>query len=117
MLQGFRDLEKVTLAGLPFRAMEVPFTSAASLENLPAAGVDALFLCSGLETSLSAITSYSRRAKLLTLSSTPGYVEGGVSLGAVMEGGKPRLLVNLAASKLEGAQFSSDMMKLAKVIR
>jgi hypothetical protein len=31
--------------------------------------------------------------------------------------GKPTIVVNLAASKAEGASFGSDLLRLAKVIR
>ena len=58
-----------------------------------------------------------RRLKVITMASRQDYVQRGLSLGVFAIDGKPTILVNLAASKAEGAAFGSDLLRLAKVIR
>ena len=62
------------------------------------------------------ITGVSRAKKVITLTSVPDYVESGLAVGIGVKGGKPRIIINLPAAKAEGANFSSQLLRLAKVI-
>jgi hypothetical protein len=46
----------------------------------------------------------------------PDYVGAGCAVGIGTEGEKPLIIINLPAAKAEGADFSSQLLQLAKVI-
>ena len=67
--------------------------------------------------SIEEITTISRTKHIMTFSSVPEYVNEGLSVGIGLKGGKPQILINLDAAKLEGLDFSSQLLKLAKIIQ
>jgi hypothetical protein len=55
---------------------------------------------------------------VLSVSGLASLAEAGeVAIGLGEEGGKPRIVVNLSRAKMENHTFSSDLLKLATVIR
>jgi YfiR/HmsC-like len=116
--KAFRQLQNLRIVGTPFRRLVAPFVDIGELEQLvQKEGIDAFFLCDGLEDDLPAIKQVSRRRKVLTLGYSEAQVRAGVSLAVVAEGAKMVILVNWAQSRQEGATFGSDLLRLAKVIR
>jgi hypothetical protein len=116
--KAFKQLETLRIAGSPFRRLVVPFAGPAELEQLVhKEGVDALYLCDGLEEELPAIKQITRQRKVLTLGATEAQARAGVSLAVVVEGSKTVIVVNWTQSREEGASFGSDLLRLAKVVR
>lgn len=62
------------------------------------------------------LTDISRKKKILTFTGVPDYVREGISVGIDIKGEKPDILINLKASKLEGADFSSQLLKISTII-
>lgn len=118
MTKAFQALGNVKVQGLPVRATQLLFTTAAALATaVEAQGVDALYVCPGLETDLPALIEVTRQARVISMASREEQVEKGLSLGVFMIEAKPTMVVNLPASKAEGAAFGSDLLRLAKVLR
>ena len=118
MAKAFRGLGNVKVQGLAVRAAQLPYTNAAALTAaIESQGVDALYVCPSLDADLPAIIEATRRLKVVTMASRESYVARGLSLGVFTVEGKPTIVVNLNASKAEGAAFGSDLLRLAKVIR
>jgi YfiR/HmsC-like len=118
MAKAFRGLGNVKVQALAVRATQLAYKDAAGLAAaIEAQGIDALYVCPGLEAELMGIFEATRKLKVITLASRQEYVRRGLSLGVFVIDGKPTILVNLAASKAEGAAFGSDLLRLAKVIR
>ena len=46
----------------------------------------------------------------------PRYVEGGLAIGVDMKGDRPEIVINLAASRAEGAELNAHLLKLARVV-
>ena len=46
----------------------------------------------------------------------PVFVEDGLAVGIAMKGNRPLVVINLTASKAEGADFSSQLLHIAKII-
>ncbi len=66
---------------------------------------------------VSAISSVSQAQGATTLTGVPEYVEAGLAVGIdLKKDRKPSILVNLEASKAEGANFNAQLLKLVKVI-
>ena len=79
-------------------------------------GVDVVYLAPLRGRGIDEVVRATRRAGTLTCTGVPGYVAQGVSVGLDSEGDKPRILVNLTGAKAEGADFSSELLKLAYVV-
>ena len=55
---------------------------------------------------------------VLSISGVTSYVENGsVAIGLGVEGGKPKIIINMAQLKAEGQDLSADLLKIAKVIQ
>ena len=55
---------------------------------------------------------------VFSISGVPSYVESGkVSVGIGIDGGKPKIIVNLGQLKAEGQEMSADLLNIAKVIQ
>ncbi|MGE5431380.1 MAG: YfiR family protein [Syntrophomonadaceae bacterium] len=55
---------------------------------------------------------------VLSISGVTSNVESGkVSISLGLEGGKPKIIVNLGQLKAEGQELSADLLKIAKVIQ
>jgi hypothetical protein len=117
-VKAFKPLESVMVASLPFRALAIPFTGGAALEAvIEKEGVDTLFLCEGLDADIPAIKLVSHKRKVLTLGTQEAQLKAGVALGVVTDNGKLQIVVNLPFSREEGAEFSSDLLRIARVIK
>jgi hypothetical protein len=62
------------------------------------------------------VTAVSRAAGITTLTGVPRYVETGLAIGLDMKGERPEIVINLAASRAEGADLTAHLLKLARVV-
>jgi hypothetical protein len=46
----------------------------------------------------------------------PRYVETGLAIGVDMKGERPEIVINLAASRAEGADLTAHLLKLARLV-
>ena len=53
---------------------------------------------------------------ILTLTGVPEYVESGIAVGIGLRGDQPQILINLDESRRQGANFSSKLLGLARII-
>lgn len=106
------------VSGQKVNAFRVPYNDAASAKNaIDGKKATVVYIAPGLESNIGEITQYSRSNKILTVAAQPDYVHKGVSVGVFLENNKPQMLINLASSRKEGANFSSSLLKLSKVLR
>lgn len=118
ILEAFKALEGHPLKGKPFRAVALPWSAALSLADAKARlGVDAVYLAADLDAELPLLTTQARALKLTSLSGSEAYCASGVGVGLAIVEGKVRIIVNAGAVREEGAQFSSDLLRLAKVLK
>jgi hypothetical protein len=101
---------------IPFRLVSIDIddtdlASATSREN-----VDILYITPLRAAEIETITAVSRAEKIMTITGVPDYVELGLAVGIGEEGNKPLIIINLPTAKAEGADFSSKLLKLAKII-
>jgi hypothetical protein len=117
MATVFKELEAVTVQGLPLRALSVALNDTALLEQAAVTDeVSVFYVCAGLEEDLPAIKQVARKLKIRTAGGRASLVEKGISL-AVDADAKPSMIVNLKESREEGASFGSALLRLAKVIK
>lgn len=67
---------------------------------------------------ISEIITVTRKNKVLTFtgSNIKANLKRGISVGLGVEGGKPKIYVNLKASNKEGCEFSSQFLKLSEIV-
>ena len=63
------------------------------------------------------ITGFSRELKVLSISGVTDYMQQGVSVGLDIKGDKPEIIINKNNSGQEGADFSSRLLHLARIIK
>jgi hypothetical protein len=118
MIKAFKGVGNLKLAGLPLKTSQVPFKDTAAFGTVIAADeIDVIYLCPGLETNLGDIVDLTRKRRVITVGSREDYVKRGASLGVFLVNGRPTIMVNLPASRSEGASFSSDLLRLATVLK
>jgi hypothetical protein len=71
----------------------------------------------GSESSLAEILSYTKANKILSVAGNPSFVSKGVSLIVGTSEGKPKIMLNLSASKDEGIDWNPAILKVAVTIQ
>ena len=77
----------------------------------------AIYVASGLGDNVGTITSTTQSRKVLSFSGVPDYVSSGVAVGFSLDDGKPAILVNLPASRSEGADLDVALLRVAKIVK
>lgn len=78
--------------------------------------VDLLYILPIRAYDLKKITEISDKYDVLTITSNEEYSKSGISIAFSLVGNKPQILINTKTSKREGADFSSQLLKLVKII-
>jgi hypothetical protein len=113
----FKELEAVTVQGLPLRAMSIALNDTSLLEQAAVTDeVSIFYVCAGMDEDIPAIKQVSHKLKIRTAGGKAAMVEKGISLAVDAEA-KPSMVVNLKESREEGASFGSALLRLAKVIK
>jgi YfiR/HmsC-like len=79
--------------------------------------VDVVYVAPLRATDITTITDVSRELNITTVTGNEEYVHQGLSVGLGVWQEKPRVFVNLEASRAEGADFSSRFLSLAQVVK
>jgi hypothetical protein len=66
---------------------------------------------------LANVCAAARTAQATTVTGVARYATQGLAVSVRLEGDRPRLLVNVDAAKSEGAEFSAELLKLAKIVQ
>ncbi|MEW6775211.1 MAG: YfiR family protein [Bdellovibrionota bacterium] len=75
----------------------------------------ALYATSGLGAQAEKIAEAAREAQATATAGEAALVEQGLATGVEAQDNKPRIVINLSASKAQGADFSSEVLKLARI--
>jgi hypothetical protein len=65
--------------------------------------------------SVATVTEATRGERVISITGVPRYVEQGLAVGIDLTDSRPRIVINLAASRAEGADFSAELLKLARL--
>lgn len=113
-LEASKSLSDVKLAGRSLRLIPVDI-SQKSADDATAAEI--VFLCPGIDDELETVLAAARSKGRITAAQTLDYVRAGAALGVVESGDERTLYVNLPAAKKVDAEFSSQLLGVATVIR
>ena len=84
-------------------------------DGVPASKPNILFV--GKSADVAKAIEYSRANKILSVTGVVDHVNKGVTLGIGVEGGKPKILLNLSSSSDEGLDWNPAIIKIAKTIK
>jgi YfiR/HmsC-like len=103
--------------GIPVRCVEIEWTNGPGLDAaLARERVRVLYVAPLRAVAIEEVVAVSRARKVTTLTGVPAFVEKGVALGLALRAERPLILVHLAAARAEGADFNSQLLKLARVL-
>jgi hypothetical protein len=94
-----------------------PLTAKRIARPQDAAGCRILFIASSEESQLSALIAGLGGAPVLTVADIPDFVKQGGMIQFVLDGNHVRFEINVAASRRAGLKLSSELLKLARVVR
>ena len=106
-----------TIGARPLRAIAIDWPADADIAALLSREkIDILYVTPLRSVSIADVSAAARVRGIRTWSSVSEYVGKGLSLGVGIQGDDPIILVNLAAARAEGADLSSQVLKLARVV-
>jgi hypothetical protein len=104
--------------GLPIRFVSLPVESEATLEAaLADTPLDAIYIAPLRAVDIGAVARICRGRRLISFSGIAAYTRLGLCVGFGMRGGKPQMHINLPAARAVGAEFSSRLLEICKVIK
>lgn len=116
---AFSAMSTKQLKGLSIRVHVHAYTSRESLSGVMGAKeIDTVYVCEGLsDKAVDVVTDVTRGSNIASMTGSRAHIKKGVALAVLLHKGKPRLVVNLKASKAEGLDLKSTLLRIAVVIR
>lgn len=103
--------------GLAVEVKEFSFEKENELITYFSSNPDELYyFCPLRAVNIANISNMMRQKRVLSFTGVPEYVQDGISFGFGIKAGKPLIIINLESSKAIGSEYSSQLLKLAKVI-
>lgn len=105
------------LVDLPVRFVAIEMATALDLSGYVSKNkIDVFYVAPLRAVDIKSVIVVSQAKKIFTFTGVPAYVDAGVAVGVGSKGESPRILINLPSARAEGVEFSSQLLKLAKVI-
>lgn len=109
---SIKEIKEMSIQYVPINLDKQNLTAVAK-----GSGINLLYITPLRAYELQDILKISRQNQWLTMSGVADYVEKGLSVGLTLKGKKPQILINIKASREEGANFNSQLLKLARIVR
>lgn len=106
-----------TVKGLALQVVDLEVRDIDQLdEALVEHGVNTVYLGTGLDHLVSGMHEMAARRNLVLMTGDARHVMEGASLGAVLQGTKPRILIHLERAREQGLEFDARLLRLADVV-
>ncbi len=120
-MEGFQEAVRTTpqkeFEKISVKSVAIDLDNESDLEKaLNDKEIDVVYLTPLRAYEIKVIASLSRAKKMITLTGVPEYAEKGIVVGVGMKGESPEIIINLPAAREAGSDFSSSLLKLARVI-
>jgi hypothetical protein len=117
LVGSLKKMQRVKVAGLPINVVSAAYADSRGFESrLAQTRPAAVIVCPGLEGDLGSISTVTRRASALTISTSEPDVRRGLSVAIVRRDGKDRIIINVPAARAEGARFDAGLLQLATIV-
>lgn len=104
------------VAGMPVHLVAIDLDRDELAEALTRSQATLVYLAPVRGIDMKEFASVTRAAQVTTLTGVVRYVELGLAVGVRLRGDRPRIVVNLAASRSEGAELTAELLRLAEVL-
>lgn len=105
-------------AKLPVQCILIDISEGPALaDQLSQRSVDAIYIAPLRAIDVGMLVLVSRAKRIRTVTSVEEYVMAGVAVGVALSGDHAQIVINLPAARAEGADFSSQLLKMARVIQ
>ncbi len=105
------------IGGVSFRCVPIDWEGSKDISALLAEErIHILYVAPLRAVSIESLAAAVRTRGIRTWTGIPEYVNRGLALGIGVRGERPLILVNLTASRAEGADISSQLLSIARVI-
>jgi len=118
VFEAFRG--KDSFAGRPLRVIGIDVgdgDTKSRIQRILPAGVDVLYMAPVRSFDVGSVVEAASELGIPTLTGTPDYVDQGLAIGVRREQGRARILVNLESAVAMGSDLSSELLKLARIVR
>jgi len=106
------------LGEIPLRYELIDVSSTIDLlESIGRLKINILYVTPLRAFSLDRISKITQSKKILTLTGVSQYAEEGLAVSLGIKNDRPQIVINLSSAKAEGADFSSNFLKLTRVIQ
>jgi hypothetical protein len=116
-MEAFRSLSATRIKDRPLTAVRIAYSTSDVVSAIDNGGADVLLVADGLEAEAPAIARLARAKHVLTASNAIANLAKDLTLCVTEEGDKVKIVVNLDSAHQEGIRFSSNLLKLATIIR
>jgi hypothetical protein len=106
-----------TISGIPVRAVLVDISGGEEVaEAIASSGANVLYVTPLRTVDVGDIHTVTKRMHLVSMTGVPEYVGEGIALGIDLRDDQPLILINIRAAMEEGADLSSQVLKVAKIL-
>ena len=106
-----------TIGGKPVRFTGIDLDAGTDpFSQVETASPHAVYVTAMRGVDIDRITAITRKLRLLSFTGVAEYTESGISIGLVELGDKPQIIINLEATRAEGADLSARLLAIAKVL-
>jgi hypothetical protein len=101
-------------ARLPVRCVFIDVVDDAT--PIPLQGIDAAYIAPLRAINVEALVGLFRSKHIRTVTAVDEYILTGAAVGLALRGDHAEIVVNLPASRAEGSDFSSQLLRLARIV-
>jgi hypothetical protein len=104
--------------GLTVRRVPVDLDSESDLASvIRTTGIRVLYIAPLRAYDVNALTAIARSSRVITMTGVSAYLRQGAALAIGVLGDRPRIMINLPASRAAGADYPASLLSLATVTR
>jgi hypothetical protein len=108
---------RIIINKIPVKFMAIDLSHATDLAGtITGSKIDIVYITPLRACNIEDLAALFAAHRVLSFTGLPSYLESGLAVSIANRGGKPQIVINLPASKSEGVSFSSQVLKLARVI-
>jgi len=117
VVDAIKRMGTSTISGHPVHWVTMELDESESLRlSLTRIRVDVIYVTPLRGVDLAPIMTAARAEGVTTFTGVPRYVERGLALGVGLARERPQILVNLIAARAEGSDFTSQLLRVSKVV-
>lgn len=105
------------VAGTPVDVVAIDIEETSLVDAFDSLEIDVVYLTPLRAVDIATITALTRERGITSMTGVESYVRAGVSVGVGLAQEKPKVIVHLDGSIAEGADYSSQLLSLALVVK